>query len=278
MARLRFLRSLTDTINTSFIFESGDILVVVDGGFPSEAPHLYETLKELGGHVTAWFLTHFHDDHFGAFLTILQEHPDITVDKVYCNFPSADFITTNEPKQSVRPAAEWVEIMRNTLTDTHMNVVTVQRGDLYEFDGGRITVRVLRTPDEAITANPINNSSCVYRFEVDGKSLLFLGDLGVEGGNQLMELTSPEWLHADYLQMAHHGQNGVSRECYEAIHPTYCFWPTPSWLWDNMGPRGYDTGAFQTVIVRGWMSGLRCVKRHYRMTDGDQIIDLGADA
>lgn len=277
MAKLHFLRSLTDTINTSFIFESGDAVVVLDGGFPSEAPHLYETLKELGGHVTAWFLTHFHDDHFGAFLTILQEHPDIIVDKVYCNFPSDGFITTNEPKQTVRPAAEWVEIMRNTLTDTHMNVVTVQRGDLYEFDGGRITVRVLRTPDEAITYNPINNSSCVFRFEVDGKSLLFLGDLGVEGGNQLMELTTPDLLQADYLQMAHHGQNGVSRECYEAIRPTYCFWPTPSWLWDNMGPRGYDSGAFQTVIVRGWMSGLRCVKRHYRMTDGDQVIDLSAE-
>ena len=54
MAKLHFLKSVTDTINTSFILESGDTLVVVDGGFPSETPYLYEYLKGLGGHVTAW--------------------------------------------------------------------------------------------------------------------------------------------------------------------------------------------------------------------------------
>lgn len=274
MAKLHFLRSLTDTINTSFILESGESRVVVDGGFPSETPHLYEYLKALGGHVDAWFLTHFHDDHFGAFVTIVNEHPDITIDTAFCCFPSDEFILKGEPKQSVRPSAEWISIVREALESHHMNVTKVQVGDTFTFDGEHVTVRVLRTPDEAITANPINNSSCVYRFEVDGKSILFLGDLGVEGGNQLMAITPPELLRADYLQMAHHGQNGVSRECYEAIRPTYCLWPTPSWVWDNMGPHGYDTGAFQTVIVRGWISGLRSVKRHYRMTEGDQIIPL----
>lgn len=274
MANLHFLRSLTDTINTSFILESGETRVVVDGGFPSEAPHLYEYLKGLGGHVDAWFLTHFHDDHFGAFVTILQEHPDITVDKVYCCFPSDEFIVKGEPKQTVRPSAEWITVVRETLEARGMNVVRVQTGDVFDFDGGRVTVRVLRTPDESITVNPINNSSCVYRFETDGKSILFLGDLGAEASRQLLDTVPPELLRADYLQMAHHGQNGVSRECYEAIRPTYCLWPTPSWLWDNMGPNGYDTGAFQTVIVRGWISGLRSVKRHYRMTEGDHVIRL----
>jgi hypothetical protein len=84
-------------------------------------------------------------------------------------------------------------------------------------------------------------------------------------------------LQADYVQMAHHGQGGVEKEVYEVVRPTYCLWPTPSWLWDNMGPGGYDTGAFRTVIVRGWISSLRCVKKHYRMTEGTQVIDLAAE-
>ena len=74
--------------------------------------------------------------------------------------------------------------------------------------------------------------------------------------------------------MAHHGQNGVSRECYEAIRPTYCLWPTPSWLWDNLGSGGYDTGIFNTVVTRGWISALKCVKRHYLMIHGTQVMDL----
>jgi hypothetical protein len=41
-----------------------------------------------------------------------------------------------------------------------------------------------------------------------------------------------------------------------------------------MGPGGYDTGIFGTVITRGWISSLRCVKKHYVMINGTQVIDL----
>ena len=270
MAKLHMLKTLTDTINTSFILEDGDTLLVLDGGFPSETPYMYEYLKKLGGHVAAWFITHFHDDHMGCLLTILEEHPDITVDKLYCHFPSDEFICRHEPTMSRIDTSEW--LTRWKAATASLEKVTVQMGEEYAF--GDTLVRVLLTPDESITANPINNSSCVYRFEAAGKSILFLGDLGVEGGNRLTERTPASLLHADYLQMAHHGQHGVSKECYEAIRPTYCLWPTPSWVWDTLGEGGYDTGGFQTVIVRGWISGLRCVKKHYRMTEGDHIIDL----
>lgn len=275
MAKLHFLKSVTDTINTSFILESGETLLVVDGGFPSEAPYLYEYLKSLGGHITAWFITHFHIDHFGAFYTVLKEHPDITVDKVYYNFPSDRFILEEGGgKQDDWDTVDLIEQVRSATADRDIPVVTVQTGDVYEFDGGNVRVPILRVPDENITRNPINNSSIVFRFEADGKRILFLGDLGVEGGNQLMEMYSDEELKADYVQMAHHGQGCVTKECYEKIRPDYCLWPTPSWLWDNMGPGGYDTGIFGTVITRGWMSSLRCVKKHYVMIHGTQVIDM----
>ena len=272
MAKLHFLKSVTDTINTSFILESNGTLLVVDGGFPSEAPYLYEYLKALGGHVTAWFLTHFHDDHFGCFLTMLEEHPDITVDQVYFNFPSDDFIIKYEPKQSFKTSEEWLQIFRETVKARELPCVTATEGDVYEFDQGKVKVRVLRTYNEEFAY--INNSSTVFRFEADGKSILFLGDLGVEGGRELLCKADPEMVKADFVQMAHHGQGGVDKACYEAIKPTYCLWPTPSWVWNNMGPGGYDTNVFQTIIVRGWISSLRCVKKHYLMIDGTQVIDL----
>ena len=272
MAKLHFLKSVTDTINTSFILESNGTLLVVDGGFPSEAPYLYEYLKELGGHVDTWFLTHFHDDHFGAFLTMLQEHPDIVIDKVCFNFPSDEFITHYEPKQSCKPSEEWLRIFKETVEKSGIPVVTATEGDVYEYDNGNVTVRVLRTYNEEFAY--INNSSTVYRFEADGKSILFLGDLGVEGGCELLSKADPAMIKADFVQMAHHGQNGVDKEVYEAVMPTYCLWPTPSWVWNNVGPGGYDTNVFQTIIVRGWISSLRCVKKHYLMIDGTQVIDL----
>ena len=274
MAKLHFLKSVTDTINTSFILESGETLLMVDGGFPSETPYLYEYVKGLGGHITAWFITHFHDDHMGALWTLLREHPDITVDGVYCHFPSDEFLVKGEPKQDEWATQHLLDDLRANMTLRNVPMVVVQTGDVYSFDGGNATVSILHTPDETLVRNPINDSSIIFRFEADGKRILFLGDLGVEGGNQLMEMYPPEELKSDYVQMAHHGQGCVTKECYALIRPDYCLWPTPSWLWDNMGPGGYDTGIFGTVVTRGWMSALRCVKRHYLMIHGTQVIDL----
>ena len=274
MAKLHFLKSVTDTINTSFILESGETLLMVDGGFPSETPYLYEYLKSLGGHVTAWFITHFHDDHVGALWTLLREHPDITVDGVYCNLPSDEFIIRHTPKQDFWTSREMLDGLRGVMAERGIPFMTAQTGDVYTFDGGAATVRILHTPDETLVRNPINDSSIVFRFEADGKRILFLGDLGPEGGDQLLADVPHEELKADFVQMAHHGQGCVSKECYAVIKPTYCLWPTPSWLWDNMGPGGYDTGIFGTVITRGWISSLRCVKKHYLMIHGTQVIDL----
>ena len=274
MSKLHFLKSVTNTINTSFIIESGDTILVLDGGFGTEAPYLYEYLKGLGGHVTGWFITHFHDDHFECLLEILSKHPDITIEKIYCNFPSDEFIIRHEPKQDRITSEEYLKLFRAYSSDRGVEVITVKAGENYSFDNENVNVRVLRIPDERITSNPINNSSVVYRFETDGKCILFLGDLGVEGGKQLIETVEHKYIKSDYVQMAHHGQNGVTKDVYDVVAPSYCFWPTPSWLWDNMGAGGYDTGIYNTLVTRGWISSMHCVKRHYRMIDGTQVIDF----
>ena len=274
MAKLHFLKSVTDTINTSFILESGNTRLMVDGGFVTETPYLYEYIKELGGHVDAWFITHFHDDHMGALLTMLEEHPDIAVGGVYWNLPSDEFLCKAEVNQGKRMTQDLLNDLRALMIQRGIPQVIVQTDDVYSFDGGNATVRILHTPDETLVHNPINDSSIVFRFDADGKRILFLGDLGPEGGDQLLAEVDHAELKSDFVQMAHHGQGCVSKECYAVIKPTYCLWPTPTWLWDNMGPGGYDTGIFGTVVTRGWISSLRCVKKHYVMIHGTQVIDL----
>ena len=100
---------------------------------------------------------------------------------------------------------------------------------------------------------------------VHGVSILFLGDLQKIGGDLLLEQAGAEALKSDVVQMAHHGQNGVSEAVYQAIDPEICLWPTPGWLWDNEG------GRYQTPETKGWMEKLH-VKRHYCIKDGDQIM------
>lgn len=275
MVKLHMLKSVTDTINTSLIFQSDSSLVVFDGGFPSEADYLHEYLLSLGGHVDAWFFTHIHDDHVSACFTILKKYRDIRVDRACYHFPSDEWLDKHDPVQGNQRTVDITAIMRDTFAASGTEIVTVEKDEVYAFDG--FSIRILRTPDEAITGNPINNSSCVFRVEADSEkksSLIILGDLGVEGGRQLLETNDPALIKADYCQMAHHGQSGVDRPVYEAIRPRFCLWCTPSWVWDNMGPGGYDTSGLRTVVVRGWMSDMRCVEKHYRMIDGDHVIEL----
>ena len=272
MAKLYMLESVRDTINTSFIIEDKGTLIVIDGGYPEESDILYPYLKKLGGVVKAWFLTHAHDDHISAIFTVLNKYDDIKVEKVYYTFPSDEFLHAAEPKQKYMTMLDMVHTLRETVENHGADTVDVKEGDVYEFGG--IKVRVLLTYDESVTANPINNSSSVFRFEINGKSIMFLGDLGVEGGERLIAKNSHEMLKADYVQMAHHGQDGVGKEVYEVARPRFCLWCTPSWLWDNKGPEGYDTGNYKTIIVRGWISELHCAEKHYVMKDGTHVIDL----
>lgn len=81
-----------------------------------------------------------------------------------------------------------------------------------------------------------------------------------------------EQLPSDYVQMAHHGQRGVSELFYRCVKPSGCFWPTPDWLWANDAGKGYDTGPWETVRVREWMHNLN-VQHHYVMATGLQQID-----
>ena len=271
MVKMHMQKSVTDTINTSFIIESEKGLLVVDGGFATECENLYAKLKELGDHVTGWFLTHPHTDHVNCLREMIKTHlGDIKIDMLYYNFPSVEIMNEYIPEGNEN--GDWLQGFYDDIAPAAIPVTTTHMGDEYSF--GDVTVKVLREHNDSTPNNFSNNSSTVFRFETENSSVIFLGDLGIEGGEHLLSVASPELLKADYCQMAHHGQSGVLKNVYEAINPDYCLWCTPTWLWDNKGPGGYDTGKYKTVIVRGWMSEIGGMKKHYIMQEGPFEIEL----
>ena len=151
-------------------------------------------------------------------------------------------------------------------------VTTVYGYDAYDI--GEAHIDVLYSPNCEIQCNFVNNSSIILMLILGGKKTLFLGDAGIEEGERLLALYGENGgLKADYVQMAHHGQNGVEKDVYAAIAPTACLWCTPDWLWNNDAGLGYNTHCFKTVEVQGWMADLG-VQQHYIMMNGTQIIDL----
>lgn len=272
MGKLYMQTSVKDTICMSFIYSEGGKVCVFDGGYPFECENLYERIKNVGGEVDTWFLTHPHDDHIGAFCGLMQAHGDeIKVHNLVYNFLPRDLME----KYAAHDAAHSFPLfdqMDEIIKKYNINVITPNLHDVYNI--GDYSIKVLHIPNPAITRELFNNSSVVYKLtSANGKTILFLGDLTTEGGEEFLMQNTPEDIKADYVQMAHHGQGGVEKNVYAAIRPDYCLWCTPTWLWDNMGEGGYDTYFYKTVIVRGWMSELH-MKKHYLFHNGNVDIDI----
>lgn len=263
-ATLTLLRSQSDSQMLSAILQTSQgKLIVVDGGLGADGDYLRSQIQARGSHVAAWLLTHPHGDHVGALYKILQDEAagvqsGIQIDGIYYSFAAPEWYTSNDPTEQTM--AHAIIGSFSGLPDTMLN--TVSRGQTIQVDD--VTIQVMNDRYEA-SQDKGNNAGIVYKIWVNGKSVLFLGDMAEEGGRRLLSEVGAEGLKSDIVQMAHHGQNGVDEAFYKAVNPSICLWPTPQWLWDSVGSR------YRTSETKGWMTHLN-VQRHYCTKDGDQVI------
>ncbi len=259
------LKNFSPIQMTGFIIlTNGGHTIVVDGGNLQDTDGFLETLEEYTGvknkEIDCWFMTHPHDDHFGVFKTLTEraeKGQEIPACKMFCYTKQPDEFGHDE-EIFANQIVQFNEAVRKTCYPLH----EFKEKEIFEF--GDLTAEVLRVWNPEIKANAFNNSSAVLRFtEKRGQKkdfvFIVLGDLGVEGGFELIE-KCPEGLKADAVQMAHHGQNGVSKEVYEAISPRFAFFSTPDWLWYNtIDPANPGKGPWKTLEVRSWMEELKAV-------------------
>ena len=144
-------------------------------------------------------------------------------------------------------------------------------------------IEFLYTYHDGLFSNLMNDASLVFTVKTPNKKVLFLGDLGPEGGDVLMD-ESREKLKADIVQMAHHGHMNVSMEIYAEVLPEACLWCAPDWLYNEPeipaylknreALRAIDRSRMYGVgLTRKWMD-LLGVKTHYVTADGTQTILL----
>ena len=252
-------------------------LVVVDGGWEGDADALLEAERRLedlleairarGGHVHAWLITHPDSDHAGALCNILgRGETGIVIDHIYCCLAGVDWYYAVDPGE-----APFVDLFKQRLAIPPVGMVVDIVSAGYQISAPGIETKVLNNALFSTEEPAVNNSSVVYRTEMNGVRILFLGDLAEFGGNLLLQNVPREELKADIVQMSHHGQAGVGKNVYEAISPSICLWPTPQWLWNNDSGSGYGSGSWKTIETRGWIRDLG-VTRNYVMKDGDIVL------
>ena len=243
--------------------------VVIDGGMlcDEDADCLYEQLEKRGKKVDLWFFTHCHRDHFGAWQRLVERGCfDIEIGKLCFHFPSYEWLLTKENK-------EYTESFYSLLNSTSFNVVTPHAGDV--FSCGGIDIEVLCEPVNYEKYSSINPTGIILKAYFPKQSVLFLGDYNSEAEENYKKYFSIEKLRCDIVQMAHHGQSGVSRAFYELIQPKYCLYCAPAWLWENNvgsrgGPEMRGHGPFQTLETRRWMAEMGVI-RSFHMGDGDWL-------
>lgn len=242
--------------------------IVVDGGRKEDVTNLEQYIRNYGNKVDYWFITHPHDDHVGAFIEIV-ENADVQIDNIYYSANPINWYEENNIERT-----DEIEDFYNTLQNENIKtkIKETQIGEKIKIDKN-IEVEIFGMANPDIINNAINNSSMIFKLYVNDKSIIFLGDTGVESSNKLLNMYTNNELKSDIVQIAHHGNNGATEELYKTIQPKICLWPTPVWLWNNDSGEGYNTGNWTTLETREWMDKLG-VKTHYVAKDGDITITV----
>lgn len=259
-ASITMLNSQTNSQILSAIIETSQgSLIVVDGGLGEDGDYLLSQIQARGGHVSAWFLTHPHGDHVGALYKILQDGAQgIQIDGIYYSMGNEDWYRIHDQEEQTMA----ISLLGTFAGLPQDKLHQVSRNQFFQVDD--VIIQVMNDRYE-LSEDKGNNAGIVYKMLINNKKVLFLGDLAAAGGERLLADCGAEQLQADIVQMAHHGQNGVSENVYRAINPSICLWPTPQWLWEHDGSK------WTILDTKSWMTKLGDLK-HYVMKDGDQVI------
>ena len=246
-------------------------LIIVDGGLDIDYELVLEYINKYGnGIVDHWYVTHPHGDHIGALVEVINKDNDVIIENLYYSFNDLEWYRENDKR-----GFESEEKMIKALSSEKIkNIVPCRKNQRIEMDN--ISCEIIRIANPEITnSDNGNESSMVFKMTATdvNKSIIFLGDAFYYASKELME--EPEKLKADAVQMAHHGQNGVSKDVYEAIDPEICFFNCPEWLYNNDNGNGYNSGKWKTVEVRSWVDELGA--KSYKAFEGNQTIRFTSD-
>ncbi|MBO5303762.1 MAG: MBL fold metallo-hydrolase [Lachnospiraceae bacterium] len=217
-------------------------LIVVDGGWESDASYVRKVLKGLGNHVDAWVITHPHRDHAGAFCKIYKKPGKLSIDKVYAvDMASPELCLENAPWDETEVYEKWLKLEIPQLTYVHA-------GDIFAVAG--LGFEIFSAYDDYVdelSNDLLNDGSMLFKVTAEEESMLFCADVGKKMSDYLLD-TYGDALKAEYIQMGHHGNGGLKKDFYDFIDAKVAFFDAPDWLMND------TTGAYSTPDNRYFMT------------------------
>ncbi|MBQ7325721.1 MAG: hypothetical protein IJW98_08250 [Clostridia bacterium] len=238
------------TVNCGMLYVirlSDNSLVLVDGGHLHQSSNeamegLVSFLHEITGtekgetiRIAAWYMTHAHGDHVTGMAKLVKRyHDEIALERVMYNIPSYQVRSagyddnTTTTKAMIRqyfPEAKFLKLhagQKFTLSDvgfevlfTHEDAVGIDQFAEAAKNGGKVQFPL----------SDYNCTSAILRLNIDGKTVLLLGDTNVEA-EAVMKKTFPATVwKSDAVQVAHH--------CFNYLNSLYPMIAAPVVLMPN---------------------------------------------
>ncbi len=215
-------------------------IIIVDGGEMEQCTKIatdefMARIEALTGNpekivIAAWFCTHPHDDHMDFFCHLLKEYGHrLTVEGTMFNFPSPSLM--NYSSLSVRCCGLLSErVFKNNPSAKHLKLHTGQK-----FNISNAEIEVILTHEDILGLHTdkvyegMNETCTVLKITVDGKSVIFLGDVHNSNGDVLIGRYPEGAVSCDFLQAAHHCINNVEN-IYKFIKTEYFLIPEGRYL------------------------------------------------
>ncbi|MBQ9085731.1 MAG: MBL fold metallo-hydrolase [Clostridia bacterium] len=206
-----------------FIFTMKDgSYVVVDGGWGHDSETFYQYLKNNNKRadgkivIRAWIITHPHEDHYGNIVQFSQTHlNDVTVEYLVGHFATGSLASSGAVDDDIAK----IYSAFNRFKDAKQ--IVPQVGQKMYF--GEAEFEFLYTIENLYptTTTDGNTHSIVFRVNFGGQSFLITGDIQVPGMKKTVK-TMGAHLKSDYLQVPHHGLDGLE-SFFRAVNPKYAF-------------------------------------------------------
>ncbi len=214
-------------------------LIVIDGGLykqydATQLAGLMAFMRQITGtktgkvRISAWYVTHTHDDHVSGFVYFLSKYrSQISLERLAANIPSL-----NSPNGIIAKNRNVAIKTMSYLNEYYpgLEYVALHTGMMLSI--ADVTLDVIYTHEDCTLASDsssrigddFNNTSTVVKLLFDGGSALITGDMNTSAMYYITSLNPAERVKCDVVQVAHHGYNEIYN-LYNAAKAGAVFFP-----------------------------------------------------
>ncbi len=190
----------------STLLESNGKYLLMDTCIKQDGNKVLEYLDENNVTEFDLYLSHFHEDHYGLIMDILN-NSKYTIKNIY--LPEYNKIDS------------LINQINSVASEKSINVIYLKKGSEFNFENAKVSIVGPIEGTESLK-NKINNNSLIAKIKIDNTTFLTAGD--IEKEQEALLLSNNVDLKADIMKLSHHGgKTSNTIDFIKAVNPKYTY-------------------------------------------------------